>query len=83
MFFGDSKNTSQGKGHNKVVAMTNFRNTVPVSSMRQAEAYWTALRRGDDIPSRAQISMDPLSTFQCFSLLARSLRSSPLPIWAE
>jgi len=55
MFFGDSKNTSQGKGHNKVVAMTNFRNTVPVSSMRQAEAYWTALRRGDDIPSRAQI----------------------------
>ncbi|KPD11183.1 PAS domain-containing protein [Phaeobacter sp. 11ANDIMAR09] len=55
MFFGDSKNTSQDKGHNKVVPMTNFRNTVPVSPMRQAEAYWTALRRGDDIPSRSQI----------------------------
>jgi len=55
MFFGGSKNTSQDKGHNKVVPMTNFRNTVPVSPMRQAEAYWTALRRGDDIPSRSQI----------------------------
>ncbi|MEP4038755.1 PAS domain-containing protein [Pseudophaeobacter sp.] len=35
--------------------MTNFRNAVSVSPMRQAEAYWTALRRGDDIPNRSQI----------------------------
>jgi hypothetical protein len=55
MFFGGRKNSSQDKGDNKVVPMTNFRNTVPVSPMRQAEAYWTALRRGDDIPSRSQI----------------------------
>jgi hypothetical protein len=55
MFFGGSKNSEQEKGHNKVVPMTNFRNTVPVSPMRQAEAYWTALRRGDDIPNRSQI----------------------------
>lgn len=55
MFFGGSKNTGQEKEHGKVVPMTNFRNTVPVSAMRQAEAYWTALRRGDDIPNRSQI----------------------------
>lgn len=55
MFFGGRKNTGQDKEHGKVVPMTNFRNTVPVSAMRQAEAYWTALRRGDDIPNRSQI----------------------------
>lgn len=55
MFFGGNKNSSQDKGHNKVVPMTNFRTNVPVSPMRQAEAYWTALRRGDDVPSRSQI----------------------------
>lgn len=55
MFFGGSKNSGQDKGHNKVVPMTNFRNSVPVSPLRQAEAYWTALRRGDDVPNRSQI----------------------------
>lgn len=55
MFFGGSKNTGQEKEHGKVVPMNNFRSNVPVSAMRQAEAYWTALRRGDDIPNRSQI----------------------------
>ncbi len=55
MFFGGSKNSGQDKGHSKVVPMTSFRNSVPVSPLRQAEAYWTALRRGDDVPNRSQI----------------------------
>ncbi|MCD9147845.1 PAS domain-containing protein [Pseudophaeobacter flagellatus] len=55
MFFGGSKNSEQDKGHDKVVPMKNFRNSVSVSPMRQAEAYWTALQRGDDIPNRSQI----------------------------
>ncbi|CUH88682.1 PAS domain protein [Phaeobacter sp. CECT 5382] len=55
MFFGGSKNTEQDKGLGKVVPMNKFRTNVPVSAMRQAEAYWTALRRGDDIPNRSQI----------------------------
>ena len=55
MFFGGRKSSGQNKGHDKVVPMDNFRSHTPVSAMRQAEAYWTALRRGDDIPSRSQI----------------------------
>jgi len=55
MFFGGNKNTGQEKNHGKVVAMDNFRAHVPVSALRQAEAYWTALRRGDDVPNRSQI----------------------------
>jgi hypothetical protein len=55
MFFGGRKSSGQNKGHDKVVPMDNFRSHTPMSAMRQAEAYWTALRRGDDIPSRSQI----------------------------
>lgn len=55
MFFGGSKNSGQNKGHNKVVPMADFRSNVTVSPLRQAEAYWTALRRGDDVPNRSQI----------------------------
>ncbi|MDE4131781.1 PAS domain-containing protein [Phaeobacter sp. QD34_3] len=55
MFFGGRKSSGQNKGHDKVVPMNNFRSRTPVSALRQAEAYWTALRRGDDIPSRSQI----------------------------
>lgn len=55
MFFGGRKSSGHGKGHDKVVPMNNFRSRTPVSALRQAEAYWTALRRGDDIPSRSQI----------------------------
>lgn len=35
--------------------MNRFRKGGPLSPLRQAEAYWTALRRGDDVPSRSQI----------------------------
>jgi hypothetical protein len=55
MFFGGRKSSGHGKGHDKVVPMNNFRSRTSVTALRQAEAYWTALRRGDDIPSRSQI----------------------------
>ncbi|EBA17949.1 hypothetical protein RSK20926_19462 [Roseobacter sp. SK209-2-6] len=55
MFFGGSKNPGHDENQGKVVSMKHFRTPVPVSAMRQAEAYWTALRRGDDIPNRSQI----------------------------
>ncbi|MEX0301059.1 MAG: PAS domain-containing protein [Leisingera sp.] len=35
--------------------MDRFRKGGSLSPLRQAEAYWTALRRGDDVPSRSQI----------------------------
>ena len=35
--------------------MSRFRKGGAQSPLRQAEAYWTALRRGDDVPSRSQI----------------------------
>lgn len=55
MIFGgnNSSDTTTGKG--KVVVMNKFRTRTTVSPLRQAEAYWSALRRGDDIPSRSQI----------------------------
>ncbi|AUQ54284.1 MULTISPECIES: PAS domain-containing protein [Phaeobacter] len=55
MFFGGRKDNNQTEGQTKVVAMDRFRAAGSLSPMRQAEAYWTALRRGDDIPSRSQI----------------------------
>ncbi|MFV1600065.1 MULTISPECIES: PAS domain-containing protein [unclassified Phaeobacter] len=55
MFFGGRKDNDQTDGQTKVVAMDRFRAAGSLSPMRQAEAYWTALRRGDDIPSRSQI----------------------------
>ncbi|WP_291738105.1 PAS domain-containing protein [Leisingera sp. F5] len=42
-------------GQDKVVSMNRFRKGGTPSPLRQAEAYWTALRRGDDVPSRSQI----------------------------
>lgn len=35
--------------------MNRFRNGASISPIRQAEAYWTALRNGSDIPFRSQI----------------------------
>jgi hypothetical protein len=42
-------------GSGKVVAMDRFRSGAGLSPIRQAEAYWTALRSGTDIPFRSQI----------------------------
>lgn len=39
----------------KVVTMDRFRTGASLSPIRQAEAYWTALRDGADIPYRSQI----------------------------
>lgn len=55
MLFGGRNSSNQGTEQNKVVSMGRFRNRVSLTPMRQAEAYWTALRRGDDIPSRSQV----------------------------
>ncbi|MFS4583373.1 PAS domain-containing protein [Phaeobacter sp. C3_T13_0] len=55
MFFGGRKDNDQTNDQTKIVAMDRFRTAESHSPMRQAEAYWTALRRGDDIPSRSQI----------------------------
>jgi len=54
MFFGGRKDNNS-TGQQKVVKMDRFRSSGSLSPMRQAESYWTALRRGDDIPSRSQI----------------------------
>jgi hypothetical protein len=55
MFFGSRSGTEATGDQHKVVSMNRFRKGGPQSPLRQAEAYWTALRRGDDVPSRSQI----------------------------
>lgn len=45
----------QGWGTGKVVAMDRFRSGKGLSPIRQAEAYWNALRRDGDVPYRTQI----------------------------
>ncbi|MBT8154460.1 PAS domain-containing protein [Epibacterium ulvae] len=55
MFFGGRKGSKQGTEQDKVVSMGRFRDRVSLTPMRQAEAYWTALRRGDDVPNRSQV----------------------------
>ncbi|MQQ07115.1 PAS domain-containing protein [Epibacterium sp. SM1979] len=55
MFFGGRNGSKQGTEQDKVVSMGRFRNRVSLTPLRQAEAYWTALRRGDDVPSRSQV----------------------------
>ena len=55
MFFGSRKGSGQNAGQDKVISMDRFRNGCSLSPIRQAEAYWTALRQGNDVPSRSQI----------------------------
>ncbi|WP_264213576.1 PAS domain-containing protein [Leisingera thetidis] len=55
MMFGSRSGTEATTGQDKVVSMNHFRKGGTRSPLRQAEAYWTALRRGDDVPSRSQI----------------------------
>lgn len=55
MIFGSRSGTGTTNSQDKVVSMNRFRKGGPLSPLRQAEAYWTALRRGDDVPSRSQI----------------------------
>ncbi|MGR3759420.1 PAS domain-containing protein [Roseobacteraceae bacterium NS-SX3] len=55
MFFGSRNSSGQSSGQEKIVSMDRFRSRCSLSPMRQAEAYWTALRRGDDVPARSQI----------------------------
>lgn len=42
-------------GKAEVIAMNRFRSGKSLSPIRQAEAYWSALRTGDAVPKRSQI----------------------------
>lgn len=55
MIFGSRSGDGLSDGQANVVSMNRFRKGGALSPLRQAEAYWTALRRGDDVPSRSQI----------------------------
>ncbi|OED48010.1 diguanylate cyclase [Rhodobacteraceae bacterium (ex Bugula neritina AB1)] len=55
MIFGSRSKDGKSGGQGNVVSMDRFRKGGTLSPLRQAEAYWTALRRGDDVPSRSQI----------------------------
>lgn len=45
----------RGPGTGKVILMERFRSGRSVSPIRQAEAYWHALRKDGEVPYRAQI----------------------------
>ncbi|MFD2856003.1 PAS domain-containing protein [Seohaeicola zhoushanensis] len=67
----------------KVVKMNRFLNGRTLSPIRQAEAYWSALREGAGIPRRSQIDprgLEPLLEF-AFILehVAPGSRASALP----
>ncbi|OUS36040.1 diguanylate cyclase [Rhodobacterales bacterium 56_14_T64] len=55
MFFGSRKGSGHNLGQDKVISMDRFRSGCSLSPIRQAEAYWTALRQGEDVPHRSQI----------------------------
>lgn len=55
MIFGSRSGRGLPGGQENVVSISRFRKGGALSPLRQAEAYWTALRRGDDVPSRSQI----------------------------
>ena len=55
MIFGGQHSSGKNAGKEKVVVMDRFRSRTTLSPLRQAEAYWAGLRRGDEIPSRAQV----------------------------
>lgn len=55
MLFGSRFRSGVASGTGKVVAMSRFRNAQSMPAVRQAEAYWSALRDGGDIPRRSQI----------------------------
>ncbi|OIQ27806.1 MAG: diguanylate cyclase [Alphaproteobacteria bacterium MedPE-SWcel] len=55
MMFRGQDGTDTKTEQDKVVAMDRFRSRSNLSPLRQAEAYWSALRQGDEIPSRSQV----------------------------
>lgn len=55
MLFGSRFRSGLVSEKGKVVAMDRFRNSQSLSPVRQAEAYWTALRGDGNIPRRSQI----------------------------
>ncbi|AAV95219.1 hypothetical protein SPO1943 [Ruegeria pomeroyi DSS-3] len=54
-FFGGRSRADRGDGAGNVIAMDRFRSGRTVSPLRQAEAYWSALRVGDGVPRRSDI----------------------------
>ncbi len=55
MIFGGQNNSDNDANKGNIVTMDRFRSRTNVSPLRQAEAYWAALRSGNNIPSRSQI----------------------------
>ena len=55
MLFGGRNRHGQNPGEDKVIAMDRFRSGRSLSPIRQAEAYWSALRTGAEVPFRSQI----------------------------
>jgi hypothetical protein len=55
MLFGGRNRHGQNPGEDKVIAMDRFRSGKSLSPIRQAEAYWTGLRKGSEVPFRSQI----------------------------
>lgn len=55
MIFGGQNNSDNDASKGNIVTMDRFRSRTTASPLRQAEAYWTALRSGNNIPSRSQI----------------------------
>lgn len=47
--------TSYWSGKGNVVSLNRFRSGKTLSPLHQAEAYWSALRRDGDVPSRSRI----------------------------
>lgn len=52
---GQTPKQALGNNSDKVIYMDRFRSGKSLSPLRQAEAYWTALRNGRDVPDRSDI----------------------------
>ncbi|MCL6282124.1 PAS domain-containing protein [Ruegeria sp. 2012CJ41-6] len=57
-----------GKG-SKIVTLDSFRPRASLSPLRQAEAYWAALRQGDGVPKRAAIDPRGLSNLLQYAFI--------------
>lgn len=53
----------------KIVALDSFRPRSSLSPLRQAEAYWAALREGDGVPKRAAIDPRGLSNLLQYAFI--------------
>lgn len=66
---GIFRSSADGTGPGGVIAMDRFRSGRSLSPIRQAEAYWTALRDGADCPRRTQIDPRGLENILEFTFI--------------